>query len=95
MTVNSIVVKQATQIAALRLFLQNSSRKAKDLETFLEDQGVPVYDGIYLNERKFVSNRAADRLLQRAKKNGIVSFSGGRWLDSYATESFLKGTSHT
>ena len=94
MTINGIVVKQETQISALRLFLQNTGRRAKDLEIFLEDLGVPVYTGFDIGSA-LVSKKAAGNLLQRAKNNGIVSFSGGRWVDSHATEAFLKGTSHT
>lgn len=91
MTINGIVVKQEIQISALRLFLQNTGRRAKDLEIFLEDLGVPVYTGFDVGS-VLVSKKAAGNLLQRAKKYGIVLFSGGRWLDSRATEAFLKGS---
>jgi len=93
MSINGIVVKQETQIAALKLFLKNESRRAKDLEIFLEDLGVPVYTGFDIGSA-LVSKKAAGNLLQRAKNNGIIRFSGGRWFNSWATESFLKGT-HT
>lgn len=89
MTINGIVVTQGAQRAALKLFLQNDSRRAKDLKTFLEDQGVPVYNGFDQGER-LVSNRAADRLLQNARKAGIIAFVGGRWVNGWAAEAFLE-----
>lgn len=92
MTVNCIVVKQETQISALRLFLQNEGRKAPHLETFLEDLGVPVYDGIYLSKQKLVSFYAAKRLLQRAKQIGVISLIKGRWVNGPNADAFLKGT---
>lgn len=87
--VNGIVVKQETQINALKLFLKNESRQAKHLETFLEDLGVPTYNGFDSGER-LVSMRVADRVLQTARKCGIIVFSGGRWLNGCHAESFLK-----
>lgn len=90
-SVNGIVVKQETQVAALKLFLKNDSRQAKYLETFLEDLGVPVYHGISVKDEKPVSMRVADRLLQRARKADIIKFVRGRWEDSSALEAFMKG----
>ena len=91
LTVNGILIKQESQIQALKLFLQNDGRQAKHLETFLEDLGVPVYHGIYLNQNKLVANRVADRLLQKARKIGIIKFEKGRWVNSYAARAFLEG----
>lgn len=91
MSINGIVVKQETQVAALKLFLKNKSRQAKYLGTFLEDLGVPVYHGYSVKDEKPVSMRAADRLLQRARKAGIIKFDNGRWANGYAAEAFLSG----
>lgn len=92
MSINGIVVTQETQVAALKLFLQNQSRQAKHLATFLEDLGVPVYNGFIRSGRLMVSDSVASRLLQRAKNEGIIKFQGGRWIDGYAAPAFLKGS---
>lgn len=89
MTINEVEVKHETQVQALKLFLQNQSRQAKHLGTFLEDLGVPVYRGT--NKHKgLVSMRAADRLLQKARKAGIITFNKGRWDDGHSAQAFLQ-----
>jgi transcriptional regulator of aromatic amino acid metabolism len=91
MTVNDFVVTHEMQIRALKLFLKNDRRHLMTMETFLEDVGVPVYTA-FVQGQKLVSNRAADRLLQRAKNEGIIKFHAGRWIDNYAAAAFLQGT---
>ena len=93
MTVNGILIKQETQVAALRLFLKNESRQARSLETFLEDLGVPVYHGYTPRLEKPVAMRAADRLIQKARKAGIIRFFAGRWINDRAADAFLRGSS--
>jgi hypothetical protein len=96
MTVNGITVSQEAQIAALRLFLQNDSRRALNLECFLEDVGVPAWNGLKGDRITplYVSPEAADRLLKRAKEAGIITFDQQtqRWANDHAAEAFLQGT---
>lgn len=93
--VHGILVKQETQVAALKLFLQNQSRRALSLECFLEDLGVPAWNGTTKkgSSPQIVSNRVADRILQRARKANIISFSNGRWIDDVNAPAFLAAAS--
>lgn len=87
MTIYGTVVTQETQIRALKLFLQNQSRRAKDMVAFLEDVGVPVYVATQQGQL-LISMRAADRLIQQAKKAGIITFTKGRWDNGPSAISF-------
>jgi hypothetical protein len=64
---------------ALGLRAMNCEFRTLDVQRALESSGVPatVGDGWLLT---YISNRAADRMVQSQKRAGLIAFKKGKWV---------------
>ena len=70
MTINGYEVSPEI-LRAANLFCNRPQFRATELEECLIARGVP--------KRKHIANRAADRILQAARKRGEIKFNGKTW----------------
>lgn len=60
--------------------IENAVKILKDKGDFTFNQAMMALEGCRVPSRNLISYRAADRLLQKMRKNGQIEFNGSAWV---------------